>query len=124
MAVGPGKTQRLVHRPFGREYFGRSGNHLHIFFQQKKRNMKSFSKAVCQAVEKIPLGKTMTYKQVAEKAGYPRAWRAVGNVLNKNDNQKIPCHRVICSDNTSGGYRFGKKKKIKILRKEGVVFEK
>jgi len=86
--------------------------------------MKSFSRNVFLVVKKIPLGKTMTYKQVAEKASRPRAWRAVGNILNKNDDQKIPCHRVICSNKAAGGYRLGTKEKIRILRKEGVVFEK
>lgn len=49
-------------------------------------------------VRKIPEGKVLTYKQVAEKAGSPLAFRAVGNILNKNYNKDIPCHRVIKSN--------------------------
>jgi O-6-methylguanine DNA methyltransferase len=58
---------------------------------------------------------------VAKLAGSPRAWRAVGNVLNKNRNPKIPCHRVIRSDGKIGGYKNGSEKKIALLKREGVV---
>jgi len=61
---------------------------------------------------------------VAKAAGYPRAWRAVGNILNKNKNPKIPCHRVIRSDGKIGGYKYGTKRKISLLKKEGVLFRK
>jgi O-6-methylguanine DNA methyltransferase len=57
---------------------------------------------------------------VAELTGRPRAWRAVGNILNKNRDLKIPCHRVIRSDGKIGGYNRGIKKKIALLKKEGV----
>jgi len=59
----------------------------------------------------------MTYKQVAEKAGIPNACRAVGNILNKNFDSKIPCHRVIRSDGKIGGYNRGAEKKKEILEK-------
>ena len=57
--------------------------------------VKNFKQKVLKIVAKIPQGKTLTYKQVAKLAGKPRAYRAVGNILNKNYNPKIPCHRVI-----------------------------
>lgn len=67
----------------------------------------------------------MTYKQVAKLAGSPKAWRAVGNALNKNPNLKtIPCHRVIRSDGKIGGYNKGAWKKSALLRKEGVIIKK
>lgn len=62
----------------------------------------------------------MSYKQVARLAGRPKACRAVGNVLNKNHNPKIPCHRVIRSDGKLGGYNRGIRKKILLLKQEGV----
>jgi O-6-methylguanine DNA methyltransferase len=62
----------------------------------------------------------MSYKEVAKAAGSPYAWRAVGNILNKNKNSKIPCYRVIRSDGKIGGYNQGAKRKITLLRKEGV----
>jgi len=80
-----------------------------------------FQKRVYRVVKKIPSGDFLTYKEVAEKAGYPKTWRAVGNVLNKNKNPKIPCHRVIRGDGKIGGYNRGINKKISLLRKEKVV---
>lgn len=80
--------------------------------------MSGFRDKVLAVVEKIKKGETMTYKQVAKLAGSPRAYRAVGNILNKNYNPKIPCHRVIRSDGTLGGYNRGDKKKAELLRKE------
>lgn len=71
-------------------------------------------------VSKIPKGKTLTYKQVAILAGSARAFRAVGNILNKNYDKNIPCHRVIRSDGKTGGYNRGATKKVSILKSEGV----
>ncbi len=79
-----------------------------------------FKKNVFNVVKKIPKGKTMTYKNVAVLAGSPKAWRAVGNILNKNYNESIPCHRVVRSDGKTGGYNRGEKKKTFLLEKEGV----
>ena len=82
--------------------------------------MKStFADRVRAVVAKIPKGETMTYRQVAERAGSPRAFRAVGNILNKNYDPNIPCHRVIRSDGTTGGYNRGSEKKREILQEEG-----
>lgn len=84
--------------------------------------MKSFTERVYDVVRKIPKGKTMTYGEVAKAMGAPGAARAVGNALNKNrDLKNIPCHRVIRSDGSTGGYAFGAKKKIAILKKEGAI---
>ena len=60
----------------------------------------------------------MTYK-VAEKAGNLRAYRAVGNILHQNYNPQIPCHRVIRSDGSIGGYNRGEKF---LFEKEGAIF--
>lgn len=68
---------------------------------------------------KIPKGRALSYKAVAKLAGRPRAYRAVGNILNKSRDPKIPCHRVIRSDGGPGGYNRGVKEKIRLLRKEG-----
>ncbi len=80
--------------------------------------MESFKEKIWTVVQQIPKGETLTYKQVAERAGRPMAYRAVGNILNKNYDPKIPCHRVIRSDGASGGYNRGAANKIKILNKE------
>lgn len=81
----------------------------------------SFKEKVFSVVKKIPKGKTLTYKEVAKLVGKPSAYRAVGNILNKNYDKNIPCHRVIRSDGEIGGYNRGAKKKIQILKKEGVL---
>jgi len=80
-----------------------------------------FQKRVYKIVKKIPKGSFLSYKEVAEKVGAPLAWRAVGNILNENKNPKIPCHRVIRSDGKIGGYKNGIKKKIVLLKKEGII---
>ncbi len=86
--------------------------------------MKSLRKKVFQVVKKIPRGKVISYKKIAELVGNPRAWRAVGNILNRNPNPKtIPCHRIIKSNGEIGGYKYGTKRKISLLRKEGVVIK-
>ena len=84
--------------------------------------MKTFKEKVYAVVAKIPRGKTMTYAEVARRAGNPRAARAVGNLMNRNpDLKRIPCHRVVRSDGSVGGYRFGAKKKIAMLKREGAL---
>lgn len=81
----------------------------------------TFTEQVREVVRNIPKGKTMTYKEVAEAAGSPNAHRAVGNILNKNYDPNIPCHRVIRSDGKTGGYNRGAENKIKILKKEKAI---
>jgi methylated-DNA-[protein]-cysteine S-methyltransferase len=82
----------------------------------------SFKEKVYAVVAKIPRGKTMTYQEVARRAGSPHAYRAVGNIMNKNpDTKKVPCHRVVRSDGTPGGYASGTKMKIALLKKEGAI---
>ncbi len=84
--------------------------------------MLSFSQKVKSIVAKIPKGKTMTYKQVATKAGSPNAARAVGLIMKGNYDPKIPCHRVIRSDGAIGDYnRGGSAEKTRKLRAEGAI---
>jgi O-6-methylguanine DNA methyltransferase len=78
----------------------------------------TFKEKVNTVVRRIQRGKTMTYMQVAKAAGSPHAFRAVGNILNGNYDLAIPCHRVVRSDGTVGGYNRGVKKKAEMLRRE------
>jgi len=78
----------------------------------------TFEVGVLQIVSKIPKGKTLSYKDVAKLAGSPKAYRAVGNILNKNRDPQVPCHRVIRSNGQSGGYAFGPSLKKKLLNLE------
>jgi len=83
--------------------------------------MKTFTEKVYDVVAKIPRGKTMTYGEVACRAGNPRAARAVGNIMHNNsDTERVPCHRVVRSDGI-GGYVRGVTKKIELLRREGAI---
>lgn len=80
----------------------------------------TFADKVYKLTKKIPKGKVSTYKIIAEKLG-TKAYRAVGNALNKNPYApKVPCHRVIKSDGSVGGFAKGTNAKIKLLKKEGI----
>jgi O-6-methylguanine DNA methyltransferase len=84
-----------------------------------RTSSKSFSERVYSVVAKIPSGKTLTYKQVAARAGNTRAARAVGTLMAKNYNPKIPCHRVVRSDGGVGQYnRGGPSRKMELLMEE------
>lgn len=64
----------------------------------------TFKEKVLSIVSQIPKGSTLSYSQVAEKAGSPKACRVVGTILSQNQDVGIPCHRVIKSDGTPGKY--------------------
>lgn len=82
----------------------------------------SFQQKVWQATKKIPKGKVATYAIIARIIGCPKAARAVGNALNANPYAPIvPCHRVIRSDGSVGGFASGNKKKISLLTAEGIA---
>lgn len=84
--------------------------------------MQSFKEKVLNIVSKIPKGKVLTYQEVAEKAGSPRAFRVVGSIMKNNFDKNIPCHRVILSSGKVGEYnRGGEKTKTKILKQEGYI---
>lgn len=87
----------------------------------KIKTQITFTQKVLEVVRKIPRGRTLTYKDVAKKAGSPNASRAVGSVLKKNYDPKIPCHRVIRSDRVAGEYNRGRENKIKLLKAEGAI---
>lgn len=84
--------------------------------------MKTFADTVREIVRAIPKGKTMTYKEVAMRAGNPKAARAVGAIMRTNYDDDIPCHRVIASDGSMRGYnRGGISRKTRILMREGAI---
>jgi len=87
-----------------------------------KDKLTPFQKKVYKVVRTIPKGETRSYKWVAEKIESPKAYRAVGSALNKNKHLSIiPCHRVIKSDGSIGGYSKGRALKKKILKKEKAI---
>lgn len=86
----------------------------------KKKNL--FTERVLNIVSGIKKGETMTYKEVATRAGSPGASRAVGSIMKANYIKGIPCHRVIRSDGNIGQYnRGGPSQKYKKLKREGAV---
>ena len=75
-----------------------------------------FAKKVYRVVIGIPLGEVRSYKWVAKKAGKPRAYRAVGQIMKNNPFPLIiPCHRVVKSDKSLGGYSRGGEKNKRML---------
>ena len=83
-----------------------------------------FQIKVWRYLKKIPVGSIKTYLQVAKAIGKPLAVRAVASAIAKNPYPlQIPCHRVIRSDGSLGGYsgKGGLKLKKKILKKEGII---
>lgn len=84
--------------------------------------MKTFADRVRDIVRKIPKGKTMTYKEVAAKAGNPKAARAVGAIMRSNYDESIPCHRVVAQGGDLRGYnRGGIERKREMLFEEGAL---
>jgi methylated-DNA-[protein]-cysteine S-methyltransferase len=102
--------------------------------------MSSFNEKCYKILLKVPKGKVTTYKAIARKLN-SKAYRAVGNAMNKNpyclrprttdertnyylsrnrSSSIVSCHRVVNSNGEVGGFASGTKKKIKMLRKEGV----
>ena len=85
-----------------------------------------FQLKVWNYLKKIPKGKVKTYSDVAKAIGKPLAVRAVANAIGKNPYPpKIPCHRVIRSDGSLGGYsgKGGIRKKLHLLRSEKVFIK-
>ncbi len=83
-----------------------------------KINLKGteFQFAVWRAISEIPAGQVVTYKEIALKAGYPKALRATGSAVGANPVAiLIPCHRVVRSDGDLGNYRYGRELKKIIL---------
>lgn len=82
--------------------------------------MISFNEKCYNILKKVPKGKVTTYKEIAKSLNC-KAYRAVGNAMNKNPYApKVACHRIIKSNGEIGGFARGTKNKIKLLKSEGV----
>ena len=85
-----------------------------------------FQLKLWNCLRKIPKGKVKTYLEVAKAIGKPKAFRAVANAVGKNPfPPQIPCHRVIRSDGSLGGYsgKGGIKEKRRLLKLEKVIIK-
>lgn len=76
--------------------------------------------AVYKITQKIPKGKVVTYQDIARAADKGIHSRAAGVMLGNNYDIHVPCHRIVASDGSIGGYNKGVSEKIKILKNEGV----
>lgn len=84
---------------------------------------KSFNERCYELLKQVPKGKVTTYKDLAQAMG-TKAYRAVGNAMNKNPYApEVPCHRVINTNGSLGGFAWGIDKKIKMLQHEGIKIE-
>ncbi len=118
------------------------------------REITPFEKAVYAACRKIPRGRVSTYQEIAKYIGNAKSARAVGNALNRNPyapastrgddrssassrrdfltsrdgstrgGPSVPCHRVVRSNGTVGGFAFGEKRKLSMLKKEKIDIRK
>lgn len=80
-----------------------------------------FQQSVWRALQQIPYGKTVSYADIACKIGKPKSYRAVANAIGANPICIfIPCHRVIRSDGSLGGFTSGIKLKKILMRREGI----
>lgn len=79
-----------------------------------------FQDTVFAACSRIRKGRVSTYSDIARAIGKPGASRAVGNALNRNRSPSVPCHRVVRSDGTVGGFAHGSRRKEEMLRADGV----
>lgn len=84
--------------------------------------LTDFQQRVLEEARRVPRGQVTTYSQIAKRLGMPKAVRAVGQALRRNPIPiVVPCHRVVASDGSLGGYggEMSSQRKIKLLQLEG-----
>lgn len=100
------------------DYFG--GRRTAFDLELDLRGLPDFTLRVLQELANVPYGRTATYRELAERAGNPRASRAVGTVMNRNRIPIVlPCHRVVGATGSLTGYAGGLDVKEKLLELEG-----
>lgn len=113
---GPRSWVAPALRQIGEYYAGRRRR---FSFKIRLDRLAPFSSRVVACLRKVPCGATVTYGELARRAGSPRAGRAVGNVMARNDLPLvIPCHRVLATQGL-GGFGGGLRLKRNLLRLEG-----
>jgi AraC family transcriptional regulator, regulatory protein of adaptative response / methylated-DNA-[protein]-cysteine methyltransferase len=82
----------------------------------------AFQQRVWQALQEIPVGEAVSYAEIAERIGSPKAVRAVAGACAANKLAvAIPCHRVVRADGDLAGYRWGVERKRELIRKEAMA---
>lgn len=115
------RESKLVHR-FQRFAAGADDDFLDVPIDTE--HMTAFQRRVTELCRNVPVGETLTYEQLAQQAGSPRAARAVGNVMAQNRFPLIvPCHRIVGASGSLGGYSApdGLRTKRKLLQREGAL---
>lgn len=124
------QSEGLINKQYGPADFPKSSKLLDIIEQRLYSNLDlsdlptgqvgtQFQHAVWRHICSIPRGTVATYSEVAEAIGYPRAVRAVANACACNTVAlAIPCHRIVRSDGSLGGYRWGVTLKQRLLSLE------
>lgn len=109
------KVRRALDRYF-------AGDRLTFDLPVDLSDVSGFHERVLRAAARIPVGEVLTYTEIAARAGNPRASRAAGNALHNNPVAIIvPCHRIVRSDGSLGGYGGGLPVKEWLLRHEGAI---
>lgn len=86
-------------------------------------NSSRIKDQVYQLLMQVPRGRVTTYGELARALG-TKGYRAIGRILHNNPNAPlVPCHRVVKSDGSLGGYAYGTSRKIELLTKEGIQIE-
>jgi len=119
----PGK--HLMSRVVGQltEYFG--GRRHDFDLPVDLSGLPDFTRDVLTATANVPFGQLDTYRGIATRIGHPAATRAVGNALNRNPIPLVvPCHRIIRSDGSAGGYGGGLDIKFRLLELEGITLQR
>ena len=108
-----------VHRELDEYFEGRR----HAFdLAVDLRGLTPFSERVLHELARVPFGETATYSVLAERAGKPKAARAVGTIMNRNPIPIVlPCHRIIGANGSLVGYGGGLDRKVALLTLEGVL---
>ena len=102
------------------DYFG--GRRTAFDLALDLRGLPEFTLRVLSELARVPYGQTATYGELAERAGHPRASRAVGTVMNRNRIPIVlPCHRIVGASGSLVGYGGGLERKEKLLRLEGAI---
>ncbi len=84
----------------------------------------NLDKKIYKKLLEVPKGKITTYGELAKAVGLKNGQRAVGKIMNKNPYPVIiPCHRVVKSDGTIGGYAYGEEIKSDMLTREGIIIK-
>lgn len=106
-----------------------AGKQLKEYFEGKRNSFSlplnsagtDFQKRVWREIAQIPFGKTLSYSDLAKKAGKPKAIRAAGTATGRNPlSIVVPCHRVLAKNSGLGGYAGGLKRKQHLLKLENI----